>query len=171
VNTAVGLHRTAGGTAGTMPALGFEPRVPPPATDRVDLRLLLAVFRRRLGVFLAVMFAVLAAGLVLTALQPRTYTARAEVTLNSRPQAVAPTSTNDGPQQAAIPSEGYVDTQVAVVTSEANLGAVVDSLGLQREERFTKSPLGAPAGTGRAARGEQGWNRAGPAELKKEDSD
>ena len=124
------------------PALAFEPRVPPPATDRVDLRLLFAVFRRRLGVFLAVFLAVLGAGLVLTALQPRTYTARAEVTLNSRPQSVAPTSASDGPQQSAIPSEGYVDTQVAVVTSEANLAAVAESLGLAREARFAKSADG-----------------------------
>ena len=109
MNTAVGLYRNAGGVPGMVPALGFEPRVPPPASDRVDLRLLFAVFRRRLGVFLAVMLAVLAAGLTITALQPRTYTARAEVTLNSRPQTVAPTTTNDGPQQAAIPSEAYVD--------------------------------------------------------------
>ncbi|GEN99812.1 hypothetical protein NSE01_16450 [Novosphingobium sediminis] len=145
MNTAVGLYRNAGGVPGMAPALAFEPRVPPPAADRVDLRLLFAVFRRRLGVFLAVMLAVLGAGLVLTALQPRTYTARAEVTLNSRPQSVAPTSTSDGPQQAAIPSEGYVDTQVAVVTSEANLAAVADSLALAREERFAKSPLGGRA--------------------------
>ena len=136
MNTAVGLYRNAGGVPGMTPALAFEPRVPPPATDRVDLRLLFAVFRRRLGVFLAVMLAVLGAGFVITALQPRTYTARAEVTLNSRLQSVAPTSTSDGPQQAAIPSEGYVDTQVAVVTSDANLAAVADSLGLAREDRF-----------------------------------
>ena len=144
MNTAVGLYRTSGdGLPGMVPGLAFEPRVPPPAADRVDLRLLFAVFRRRLGVFLAVLLAVLAAGLALTALQPKTYLARAEVTLNSRPQAVAPTSTNDGPVQAPIPSEGYVDTQVSVVTSEANLAAVADKLGLAREPRFAKSPLGA----------------------------
>lgn len=145
MNTAVGLYRNAAGVPGMAPALGFESRVPPPAADRVDLRLLFAVFRRRLGVFLAVMLAVLAGGVAVTALQPRLYTARAEVTLNSRPQAVAPTSANDGPQQAAIPSEGYVDTQVAVVTSEANLVAVATTLGLAKDERFANSPLGAQA--------------------------
>lgn len=146
MNTAIGLYgASGGGVPGMVPALAFESRMPPPAADRVDLRLLMAVFRRRLGVFLAVLLAVLAAGGVLTALQNKTYLARAEVTLNSRTQAVAPTSVSDGPVQAAIPSEGYVDTQVSVVTSEANLAAVADKLGLAREERFARSPLGAEA--------------------------
>lgn len=146
MNTAIGLYGASGGGApGMVPALAFESRMPPPAADRVDLRLLMAVFRRRLGVFLAVLLAVLAAGGVLTALQHKTYLARAEVTLNSRTQAVTPTSVSDGPVQAAIPSEGYVDTQVALVTSEANLAAVAGKLGLAREERFARSPLGADA--------------------------
>lgn len=122
MNTAVGVYRASGGgVPGLVPGLNFEPRMPPAAADRVDLRLLFAVFRRRLGVFLGVLLAMLAAGLVLTALQPKAYLARAEVTLNSRPQAVGPTSSNDGPAQAAIPSEGYVDTQVAVVTDRKSV--------------------------------------------------
>ncbi|OYW16523.1 MAG: lipopolysaccharide biosynthesis protein [Novosphingobium sp. 12-64-8] len=134
MNTAVASYR---GSPGTVPALPFDTRVPPPAADRIDLRLLLAVFRRRIGVFLAVLLAVLAGAAVLTTMQERTYIAKAEVTLNSRLQNIAPTSTNDRQQdQAAIPSEGFVDTQVAVMTSQANVATVVDTLGLARDPRF-----------------------------------
>jgi len=140
-----------------VPALPFETRIPPAASDRIDLRLLLAVFRRRMGVllavfrrrmgvFLAVLLAVLAAAAVLTTIQQRTYIAKAEVTLNSRLQNVAPTSTNDRQQdQVAIPSEGFVDTQVAVVTSQANVAAVVDSLGMARNARFAAGATPAEA--------------------------
>ncbi|MEO0031228.1 MAG: hypothetical protein RIS94_986 [Pseudomonadota bacterium] len=140
--TAIGIYGAGSG----LPQVPFETRVPPPAADRVDLRLLMAMFRRRLGVFLAVVLAVLATGMVLTALQQKTYLARAEVALNSRLATINPTSTNDRPEQA-IPSESYVDTQVAMVTSQANVAAVVDALGLAKDPRFAagKTPAQARA--------------------------
>jgi uncharacterized protein involved in exopolysaccharide biosynthesis len=83
--------------------------------------------------------------MIITALQPRTYSARAEVTLNSKLQTVAPTSTNDKVEQSAIPSESFVDTQVSVVTSETNTAAVADALGLARDPRFAQ-PKGSDQG-------------------------
>ncbi|NMN06388.1 MULTISPECIES: GumC family protein [unclassified Novosphingobium] len=134
VNTAIDFYRAP---AGIMPATPAEPRAnSAAATDRIDLRRLLAMFRRRIGVFLGVLLGVLAIGMVITALQPRTYQARAEVTLNSKLQPVAPTSTNDRADQPAIPSESFVDTQVSVITSETNTAAVADALGLARDPRF-----------------------------------
>lgn len=130
--TAVGMY---GGAQAGLPAVPFETRVPPPAADRVDLRLLLAMFRRRLGIFITVVLVVIAAGLVLTALQTRRYEAVANVALNARLATINPQSSNDKPENA-IPSEGYVDTQVAVVTSEANVGAVVDQLGLAKNPLY-----------------------------------
>ncbi|WP_408589079.1 GumC family protein [Novosphingobium sp.] len=130
--TAIGVY---GSGAAAFSAPAFETRVPPPAADRVDLQHLTAVFRRRVGVFLAVLLVVLAAGLVLTARQKPSYIARAEVTLNSRPQEVAPASSGERPDPG-IPNETFVDTQVSIVTSEANMAAVVDSLGLANQPRF-----------------------------------
>lgn len=136
VNTAIDFYRAP---AGIVPAGVAEPRASSPAaTDRIDVRRLIAMFRRRIGVFLGVVGAVLAVGMIVTALQPRTYSARAEVTLNSKLQTVAPTSTNDKVEQSAIPSESFVDTQVSVVTSETNTAAVADALGLARDPRFAQ---------------------------------
>jgi capsular exopolysaccharide synthesis family protein len=123
----------------------FETRVPPPANDRIDLRLMTAIFRRRIGVFLAVLLAVLAAGAVLTALQTPSYIATSEITLNSKIQPIAPVGTTDRLEPASIPNETYVDTQVAIVTSEANIAAVVDGLGLVRQPRFTTGATPAEA--------------------------
>lgn len=135
--TAVGAYGGGmyGGGAPALASPAFESRVPPPAADRIDLQHLTAVFRRRLGVFLGVLMLVLAAGLILTARQQPTYIAHAEVTLNSRPQEVAPTSQTERIDQT-VPNETYVDTQVSIVTSEANMAAVVDTLRLASEPRF-----------------------------------
>jgi hypothetical protein len=76
VNTAIDFYRAP---AGIVPATPAEPRAnSAAATDRIDLRRLLAMFRRRVGVFLGVLLGVLAVGMVITALQPRTYQARAK---------------------------------------------------------------------------------------------
>jgi uncharacterized protein involved in exopolysaccharide biosynthesis len=153
VNTAIDFYRAP---AGIVPATPAEPRAnSAAATDRIDLRRLLAMFRRRVGVFLGVLLGVLAVGMVITALQPRTYQARAEVTLNSKLQPVAPTSTNDRSDQPAIPSESFVDTQVSVITSEANTAAVVDALGLARDPRFAP-----PAGDAKSAGAKPGSGQA-----------
>lgn len=120
----------------TMVPARFEARVPPATGDRIDLRMIVAVFRRRVGVFLAIVLVVLAAGAVLTALQRPTYVATAQVSLNSKVQTIAPTSPNERAEPQGIPGETYVDTQVAVVTSETNVAAVADRLGLARQARF-----------------------------------
>lgn len=123
----------------------FESRVPPPANDRIDLRLMTAIFRRRISVFLAVLLAVLAIGAALTAIQTPIYVASAEITLNSKVQPIAPVGATDRLEPANIPNETYVDTQVAIVASEANIGAVVDGLGLARDPRFADGATPAEA--------------------------
>jgi hypothetical protein len=52
VNTAIDFYRAP---AGIVPAGVAEPRASSPAaTDRIDVRRLIAMFRRRIGVFLGV---------------------------------------------------------------------------------------------------------------------
>ncbi|KPF56504.1 lipopolysaccharide biosynthesis protein [Novosphingobium sp. AAP1] len=165
VNTAIDFYRAP---AGIVPATPAEPRAnSAAATDRIDLRRLMAMFRRRIGVFLGVLLGVLAIGMVITALQPRTYQARAEVTLNSKLQPVAPTSTNDRTDQPAIPSESFVDTQVSVITSETNTAAVADALGLARDPRFAPSPDEGKAANTKSAGAHQSAREAAIAYLAK----
>lgn len=145
-STAVDMVRTnVPGQPTTGLPTTFETRVPPPANDRIDLRLMLSIFRRRIGVFLAVLLAVLAIGATLTALQTPSFIANAEITLNSKVQPIAPAGATDRLEPASIPNETFVDTQVAIVTSEANIAAVVDGLGLARQPRFANGATPAEA--------------------------
>jgi len=139
VNTAVDIYRSPGGMVAAAPSEAHGSTAA--ATDRIDLRRLVAIFRRRLGLFVGVVLAALVIGMIVTAVQPRTYLARAEVTLNAKPEDVTPTSSNDRAVQPAIPSESFVDTQVSIITSEANTAAVVDALGLARQPRFADPKL------------------------------
>jgi capsular exopolysaccharide synthesis family protein len=128
-------------------------RKPAPATDSIDLRMLLATFRRRLGLFIAVVLGCAAVGLVATALQTPLYTATAEVTLNARPPAITPTNETDRSQLQGAPTDEYIETQVAVITSEANLKGVAARLNIAGDPRFqVRRPglLERLFGTGRA---------------------
>ncbi|EGD59053.1 lipopolysaccharide biosynthesis protein [Novosphingobium nitrogenifigens DSM 19370] len=133
--TAIDFYR---GVGGELPARLPEPRAAGGGgNDRIDLRFLLGIFRRRLGLFTGVLCGSVALGALVTAVQPRTYVAHADVTLNSRVETIAPTSTNDRTVDQPLPNDSYVDTQVALVTSADNMNAVIDRLGLARDPRFT----------------------------------
>ncbi|WP_428333522.1 GumC family protein [Novosphingobium sp.] len=127
--------RLPGLTGGdVLPAWLAEPRIAPAATnDRIDLKFLIGIFRRRSGLFVAVLGGSLAIGAVITALSPRIYVAHADVTLNSKTASIAPTSTNDRTPEQQAPTDAFVDTQVAQVTSTDNMNAVIDRLGLDKD--------------------------------------
>lgn len=118
------------------------------ASDRIDLKFLIGIFRRRSGLFVSVLGGSLALGALITALQPRIYVAHADVTLNNRPATIAPTSTNDRVVDQQAPNDSFVDTQVAQVTSSENMNAVIDRLKLDRDPAMT---LGAAPGGARLA--------------------
>jgi hypothetical protein len=119
VSTAVNTldQNAAGAFRGLIPALPGEPQVAPAVNnDRIDLKFLAGIFRRRSGLFVSVLGASLALGAVVTALQPRIYVAHADVTLNNKTVTIAPTSTNDRIADSQAPNDAFVDTQVAQVT-------------------------------------------------------
>ena len=108
--------------------------------DRVDLRSIWSIFRRRIGVFLAILALVLAAGLFVTLRQAPLYTAAAQVSLNSQVDQIAPASTTDSQSQQGAPSNSYADTQVAVITSQDMAFRVADALKLADQPAFRSIP-------------------------------
>jgi capsular exopolysaccharide synthesis family protein len=133
--SAVGAFR---GLGDVIPArLGDPQAAVAGANDRIDLKFLIGIFRRRSGLFVSVLGGALALGAVITAVQPRIYVAHADVTLNNKTVAIAPTSTNDRIVDQQAPNDAFVDTQVAQVTSSQNMNAVIDELGLDRDPTMT----------------------------------
>ncbi|KUR76222.1 polysaccharide biosynthesis tyrosine autokinase [Novosphingobium sp. Fuku2-ISO-50] len=142
-SSAVGALR---GPGDVLPAWLAEPRaVPVAGNDRIDLKFLIGIFRRRSGLFVSVLGGSLAIGAIVTALQPRIYVAHADVTLSNKTAMIAPASTNDRVTEQQAPTDAFVDTQVAQVTSSDNMNAVIDRLGLDKDPRIV-----AEAGRGAA---------------------
>jgi capsular exopolysaccharide synthesis family protein len=110
--------------------------------DRIDLRALISMFRRRVGLFLAVLLSVLILGMVITALQTPTFIATSRVSLNAKVEPITPAGSTDRSPMPNVPSESYVDTQASVITSEEAAGRVVDALGLARNPRIIASGHG-----------------------------
>lgn len=118
--------------AGTQLAIPFEYAAPVPE-DRIDLRGIWSIFRRRIGTFLAVLMLVLLAGVIITLRQTPIYTARASVALKGTPP-VAPPSLEEGGAPPSNPTDQYVDTQVAVISSDGMAEKVADALNLEARQ-------------------------------------
>lgn len=103
--------------------------------DRIDLHNLWSIFRRRLGVFIAVLLTVVTLGLFLSLRQAPVYTASAQVSLVTRQEPIVPSAANRTEPQGA-PSETFVDTQVSLITSEKLAGMVADALKLSGDQRI-----------------------------------
>lgn len=104
--------------------------------DRLNLRTLTSLFRRRLRVFLAVLLAtILLAALVTLLLTPQ-YTATAQVALKARVDQITPINPTDPQQSPSIPSDTYVETQVQVLMSKDLALKVAKRLNLAEDPRF-----------------------------------
>jgi len=109
--------------------------IPPEADDRIDLRNLLSAFRRRLGLFGAIVAALVLLAVLVTARQAPTYQASATVAINTREARVAPE--DNGSVLAPLPdSSAAVDTEVQVISSRGLAQRVADELKLQSDPDF-----------------------------------
>ncbi|RZM36030.1 MAG: lipopolysaccharide biosynthesis protein [Sphingomonas sp.] len=121
-----------------MPISPYTPQASEVAQDRIDARALVAMFRRRLGIFLLVFLSILIIGLVLTFRQTPSYTAVAQVSLNVKQSALTPAGVGERPDlDRAEPSANFVDTQVEIIRSEAFARRVASALALPTDPRFT----------------------------------
>ncbi|WP_373928329.1 Wzz/FepE/Etk N-terminal domain-containing protein [Sphingomonas aerolata] len=134
MTTAIQVY--GGGNA--MPISPYTPQASEVAQDRIDARALVAMFRRRLGIFLLVFLSILIIGLVLTFRQTPSYTAVAQVSLNVKQSALTPAGVGERPDlDRAEPSANFVDTQVEIIRSEAFARRVASALALPADPRFT----------------------------------
>lgn len=102
-------------------------------TETFGLRNLLAIFRRRLRLFAAIVLIVFLAALVVTARMTPRYTAQAQVMLNTRQEQVVDTKA----VLSNLPAEsGVIDTEVEVLQSRDLARQVAEKLQLERDPEF-----------------------------------
>lgn len=101
------------------------------AADKIDMRLLISIFRRRIRLFFGVLATIVLLGLVLTLHQTPAYVAMAEVAVNAHDEQLAPAAAGTtAPAPALAPTSSFVDTQVQVLQSRALAERVADALHL-----------------------------------------
>lgn len=105
--------------------IGETPLAP---VDRIDLSGSVSFFRRRLWLIVSIIALALVAGAAISAMQTRTYTATAVVSLRPPPEAQAGAS---GVVATAPPANNaYVDTQVEIIRSREMAEQVASGLAL-----------------------------------------
>jgi exopolysaccharide transport family protein len=116
-------------TDGAAPQLGLDEPI-------IDLRKLLAIFRRRLRLFIATVVLILTPVILYTYQATPRYTATASVMLDVRKENVV----NVGTVLSSLPADSaVVDTEVEVLKSRTLAGRVVDTLKLTQDPEFNSS--------------------------------
>ncbi|KAB7648042.1 AAA family ATPase [Polymorphobacter fuscus] len=100
-----------------------------------DLRVLWAIFRRRIWVFLLVAAIIIAAVATYIALAPKHYSATASVLIE--PRGADPIQQTNSPSTEVLPSSDYIDTQIVVIDSPRMAASVVTALGLTDDPEFS----------------------------------
>ncbi len=114
--------------------------------DRLDLRHLVSIFRRRLALFLAIVgsFALIAFAFTLT--QPNLYRASADVVVNKDKGAIVP---DEGAARTDAPLRSEeIDTQLKIIRSQELAGQVITALKLDQDAEFREAVLGGGGMTG-----------------------
>jgi len=131
--------------------------------DRVDLRRLYSIFRRRLPLFLLTVGLCTMIALNVTIVMPRLYRASADVVINRDRAELVP----DQEQQRADspPRDQEIDTEIKVIESQELAARVVDRLRLDKDAAFVSSASnGGLIGRARLA---LGLGAAAPADLRR----
>lgn len=119
----------------SQPAAG----IPDPAKDRLDLRFLFNIFRRRLKLFATIVGFFFGAALAVTLTQPKLYKATAEVVMNEDRGEIVPDAA--AKPDSALRSE-EIDTQIKIIKSQKIAEQVVDTLRLQDDAALRNRMLG-----------------------------
>lgn len=106
----------------------------PPPEDRLDLRALLNVLRRRKGMILVVAATCVALAMLITLAQTPQYTALSQVVLNADQEQVAPGNATT-PAKTAETQE-LADTEVEVLRSRELARQVTEALRLDQDPKF-----------------------------------
>lgn len=112
--------------------------------DRLDLRLLFAIFRRRMLMFVTIVLICLMLAFLFTIKTPNSYTAAADVVMKADSGQVTPST---GPAVDETPQRGeQIDTEVQLIKSRELAGKVFDGLKLGQDQAFL-SMVSARGGT------------------------
>lgn len=134
--------------------------------DRLDLRFLRSIFRRRFGLFIRIVGMSVVLAFLITMNQPKLYRATADVVMNKFKGEIVPdakTAQNDAPKRSE-----EVDTELKIIKSQEMAVQVIDELGLEEDSAFVKSVTGGN-GLAASAKGLLGMTPApvAPAVLKR----
>ena len=98
--------------------------------DRIDLRMLLAMFKRRRKLFFAVFATVIVLGILVTLMMTRTYTAMSQVALRADTSQIAPVAPDQPAPVTPLPNTAIVGTAVQIIGSRDMAQKVSDQLNL-----------------------------------------
>lgn len=103
------------------------------AAEGVDLHRVIALFRRRLPLFLAVVMVVMVASIVVTTRATPLFTATTSLTIDTRSQNVVDA---EAVLSGLSPDAGVVDTEIEIIKSRRLAERVVDALDLDEDPEF-----------------------------------
>lgn len=104
-------------------------------SDRLDLKALWFMLRRRIRVFLSVLTLALVLAVLITLYQKPKFTAGSQVALNTSVEQVAPTTDNDG-TRTLLPNDFVANTEVQVIWSRQMAARVAEALNLYNDPNF-----------------------------------
>jgi len=130
-NARIDLKNRIGGFAGS--GASDDWRVTPQATQVLDIRRMVAVFRRRMRLFAAVGLLIFIAVFLATIQATPQYTATANVMLDTRQERVVE---NEAVLSGLPADSSTVDTEVEILRSRQLAERVVETLGLDRDPEF-----------------------------------
>lgn len=110
------------------------------ATDRLDLRFLVSIFRRRFRLFAMIVGGAVLIAFLVTLRQPKLYQATADVVMNKFKGEIVPdaeAAQNDAPKRSE-----EVDTELKIIKSQEMAAQVIDELKLATDRTFVKSVTG-----------------------------
>lgn len=100
-------------------------------SDRLDVRRFIAMFRRRLLMFVTIILICFLLAVLVTARQPREYSASSDLVINLRQESVVPSEVVADAD--ALPRAEEMDTQLKIIRSQELAAQVVDATGLLRD--------------------------------------
>ncbi len=103
------------------------------AAEGIDLHRVIALFRRRLPLFLAVVMVVMVASIVVTTRATPLFTATTSLTIDTRSQNVVDA---EAVLSGLTPDAGVVDTEIEIMKSRRLAERVVDALELDEDPEF-----------------------------------
>lgn len=110
------------------------------AADRLDLRFLLSIFRRRFRLFVTIVGTAVLIAFLFTLKQPKLYQATVDVVMNKFSGEIVPDSSEVQSESPKRSEE--VDTELKIIKSQEMAAQVIDRLKLVQDREFVDTIIG-----------------------------